>query len=86
MLELRIRLTATQALDECRRGGLAVTSERELAGKQGSKHWHMHMPGKAGTLELSEWDGQVWVKIHPRREGEWTRAFARKLAGLQPSN
>jgi hypothetical protein len=86
LLELRIPLTAAQALDECRRGGLVVKSERGLAGRPGSKHWHLRMPNEVGTLELSEWDGQVWVKIHPRREGEWTRAFARKLAGLQPSN
>src|SRR5437899_9332491 len=58
-----------QALDECRRHGLVVQSERQLAGRTGSRHWHLRMPGRRGTLELSEWQGKIWVKVHPLREG-----------------
>ena len=85
MFELQLRLSSAQALAECRRRGLVVTSERELAGRPGSKHWHLRMSGHSGTLELNEWQGRVWLKIHPLREGTWTKAFARDLASL-PSN
>jgi hypothetical protein len=80
VLELTLRLTARQALAECLRRGLVVVSERELAGRPGSKHWHLRHPGRAGTLELSESDGRVWVKVHPRRQGSWARTFAEDLA------
>jgi hypothetical protein len=81
-LELSLPLTAEQALAECRRRGLVITSERELAGRPGSKHWHLRIPDRAGTLELSEWNGRVWVKVHPLREGEWAPGLARELAQL----
>jgi hypothetical protein len=80
MLELDLTLTAEQALEECRKRGLVVRSERELAGCPGSRHWHLGIPGRAGTLELSEWENRVWVKVHPLRDGGWARALAHELA------
>jgi hypothetical protein len=80
MLELPLRLTAPQALDECHRRGLVVRSERELAGRTGSHHWHLHAPGRPGTLELSESQNRVWVKVHPLRDGGWATALANELA------
>ena len=80
MLELNLKLTGCQVLDECRRRGLVVRSERELAGRTGSHHWHLGMPGRAGTLEVSEWRDRVWVKVHPLRDGGWAPAFARELS------
>ena len=80
MLELNLKLTAGQALDECRRRGLVVRSERQLAGRSGSHHWHLRMPGRPGTLELSEWQNRVWVKVHPRRDGGWATGLARELS------
>ena len=82
MLELRLTLTAGQVLDECRRRGLVVRSERELSGRGGSHHWHLRMPGRPGTLELSAWEDQVWVKVHPLRDGGWARALARELSAI----
>ena len=82
MLELALMVTAGQALAECQRRGLVVASRRELAGKAGSSHWHLHVPGRAGTLELSEAQGHVWVKVHPLRDGGWARELARELAAL----
>jgi hypothetical protein len=82
VLELDLTLTAQQALAECQSRGLVVRSERELAGKAGSSHWHLGIPGCAGTLELSEWQGRVWVKVHPLREGAWAADVARELAEL----
>ena len=84
MLELTLGLTVDQALDECRRQGLVVQSERELAGRAGSHHWHLRIPGRPGTLELSEWHDRVWVKVHPLRDGGWATGFARALSE-QPS-
>ena len=80
MLELDLTMTAEEALAACRELGLVVTSERQLAGRPGSGHWHLHRPGQAGTLELSECDGRVWVKVHPAREGTWAPQLALELA------
>jgi hypothetical protein len=80
VLELDLRLTARQVLDECRRRGLVVRSERELAGRSGSHHWHLRIPGRPGTLELNEWQNRVWVKVHPLRDGDWATALAHELS------
>jgi hypothetical protein len=80
MLELDLRLTAGQALKECRRRGLDIRSERELAGRAGSRHWHLGVPGRPGTLELNEWKSRVWVKVHPLRDGGWASAMAHELS------
>jgi len=80
VLELDLELTAAQALDECRRCGLVVRSERELAGCAGSRHWHLAIPGRPGTLELNDWQERVWVKVHPLRDGGWASDLARELA------
>lgn len=82
VLELDLKLTADQALAECHRRGLVITSQRELAGCAGSSHWHLRIPGQSGTLELNEWQGRVWVKVHPLREGAWANQLARELANL----
>jgi hypothetical protein len=80
VLELDLRLTATQVLEECRRRGLVVRSERELAGRSGSHHWHLRIPGRPGTLELNECQNRVWVKVHPLRDGDWATALAHELS------
>jgi hypothetical protein len=80
VLELDLQLTVEQALEECRRRGLVVRSERELAGRAGSRHWHLRMPGRPGTLELNEWQNRVWVKVHPLRDGGWASALAHELS------
>lgn len=82
MLELPLKVTSEQALAQCQRQGLVVANQRELAARPGSRHWHLRIPGRPGTLELSEWRGDVWVKVHPLREGEWATDFARALAEL----
>jgi hypothetical protein len=80
VLELDLHLTAEQVLEECRRRGVFVRNERELARRAGSHHWHLRMPGRSGTLELNEWQNRVWVKVHPLRDGGWARALARELS------
>ena len=80
VLELDLKLTAVQVLDECRRRGIVVRSERELAGRSGSHHWHLGMPDRAGTLELNEWQNRVWVKVHPLRDGGWATSVAHELS------
>lgn len=83
MLELDLDLTASQALEECGRRGLVVASERELAGRPGSRHWHLRLPSRRGTLELNEWQDRVWVKVHPLRDGGWATALAYELSELR---
>ena len=83
MLELNLRLTATEALEECRRRGLVVKNQRQLAGRPGSRHWHLGIPGRPGTLELNEWQNRVWVKVHPLRDAGWVSALARELSTQQ---
>jgi hypothetical protein len=82
VLELDLSLTAPEALDECRRRGLVVSSERGLAGRPDSRHWHLRHPGRPGTLELTELDERVSVKVHPRRTGDWATGLAHELAAL----
>jgi hypothetical protein len=82
VLELDLLVTAEQALTECQRRGLEIRSERHLAGRPGSKHWHLRIPGRPGTLELNEWQGRVWVKVHPLRDGTWASEVAHELADL----
>lgn len=80
VLEFDLNVTAREALDECFRRGLVVRSERELAGRTGSRHWHLGFPDRTGTLELNEWQRPVWVKVHPRRDGGWATALAHELS------
>ena len=79
MLVLDLQLTIQQVLAECHRRGLVVRSERALAGRPGSHHWHLRVPGQPGTLELNEWKGRVWVNVHPLRDGGWATALAHEL-------
>jgi hypothetical protein len=44
------------------------------------------MPGRAGTLEVSELQDRVWVKVHPLRDGGWASAFARELSLVADSD
>jgi hypothetical protein len=83
MLELDLMLPASLALAECGERGLVVRSERELAGRAGSRHWHLGFPGRPGTLELNEWQGRVWVKVHSLRDGGWATGLAHELAELR---
>ena len=85
MLELTLALGAEEALEECRRRGLVVVSERKLAGRAGSRHWHLRIRGRPGTLELSAWQDRVWVKVHPLREGSWAVGLAHELAAMRVS-
>jgi len=80
MLEPDLWLSASEVREECRRGGLVVRSARELAGRTGSRHWHLGIAGRPGTLELNEWENRVWGKVHPLRDGGWATAVARELS------
>ncbi len=80
MIEMPVTGSVEQALDECSRRGLAVRSERELARRPGSQHYHLALPGKPGTLELSGWQGNVWFSVHERRDCGWVSQFAREIA------
>lgn len=82
MLELTLDKCAEQVLRECERRGLVVRSERVLGGCEGGRHWHLHIPGRAGTLEVNDCRGTVSVKVHPRRDGGWARAFAAELQAM----
>ena len=79
VLELSVDLDAEQVLQECERRGLVVRSERELGGCKGGRHWHLHIPGQAGTLEMNECRGRVSLKVHPRRDGGWASTLAAEL-------
>jgi hypothetical protein len=82
MLVLDLELPSEQALEECARRGLVVRSERQLAGRIGSRHWHLRVPGRPGTLELNSWQDRVWVNVHPLRDGGWATSLAQELSVL----
>ncbi|HYW25137.1 MAG TPA: hypothetical protein VE953_13300 [Terriglobales bacterium] len=85
MLRLSVEMSAERFLEECGRRGLVVRSERPLGGCQGGRHWHLGIPGRAGTLELDECQGQVWVKVHPLRDGGWAGALATEFHSVPRS-
>ena len=80
MIELLVPASVDQTLGECLGRGLEVRSERELAGRPGSHHYHLRFPGRPGTLELSEWRGEVWFSVNERRDCGWVSDFARATA------
>jgi hypothetical protein len=82
VLRLSVDLNVEQVLRECERRGLVVRSARPLGGCSGGRHWHLAVPGRAGTLELDECRGQVWVKVHPLRDGGWASALAAEFHAL----
>jgi hypothetical protein len=85
VLELTVDLSAEQVLQECARRGLEVGIQRWLASCTGGPHWHLRIPGRAGTLELSECHGRVWVKVHPRRDGGRASTLAAELHEMSGS-
>lgn len=66
------------------RRGAVVSGAWDIAGRPGGRHWHFRMPGRSGTLEVSAWDGEVWLSVHARRDGGWARDLAREIAGIGP--
>ncbi len=80
MIEVPVPASVDQTLGECLRRGLEVRSEHELAGRPGSHHYHLRFPGRPGTLELSEWRGEVWFSVNERRDCGWVSDFARATA------
>jgi hypothetical protein len=82
VLELTVDLSAEQVIEECARRGVEVGIDRGLASCAGGRHWHLRIPGRPGTLELSECRERVWVKVHPRRDGGWASTLAAELDDL----
>lgn len=80
MIEVDLAADSELALQECLRRGLVIRSERELAGRAGSRHYHLAYPGRPGTLELSELDGRSWFAVNERRDCGWVSDFARDVA------
>jgi hypothetical protein len=80
MIEVPVSASVEQALGECLNRGLQVRSQREIAGRPGSHHYHLARPGQPGTLELNEWRGDVWFSVNERRDCGWVSDFARETA------
>jgi hypothetical protein len=80
VIDVSVAADGDQALDECLRRGLVVRSERQLAGRPGSRHYHLSLPGKPGTLELTESQGSVWFSVNERRDCGWVSDFAREVS------
>ena len=80
MIEIRVEGSLEGALGECLRRGLVVRSETAIARRPGSHHYHLGVPGTPGTLELSEWRGEVWFSINERRDCGWVSACAHDIA------
>jgi hypothetical protein len=54
MIELEVSASAEELFAACRDLGLRVGREGALATKPGSRHWHLTMPGRTGTLGVTE--------------------------------
>jgi hypothetical protein len=85
MIDVPVPATVEDALAECLRQGLEVRSSRPMAGRPGSHHYHLARPGQPGTLELSEWQGEVWFSVNERRDCGWVSDFARATAAVLAS-
>jgi hypothetical protein len=85
MIDVPVLATVEDALVECLRQGLEVRSSRPMAGRPESHHYHLARPGQPGTLELSEWQGEVWFSINERRDCGWVSDFARATAAVLAS-
>jgi hypothetical protein len=85
MIEVPVPASLEEALSACLRQGLEVRSERAMAGRPGSHHYHLALPGQSGTLELSEWQGEVWFSVNERRDCGWVTDFARTTAAALAS-
>jgi hypothetical protein len=86
MIDVAVPASVGDALGECLRQGLEVRSSRQMAGRPGSHHYHLARPGRPGTLELSEWQGEVWFSINERRDCGWASDFARATAAALASS
>jgi len=86
MIDVPVPASVEDALGECLRQGLEVRSERPMAARPGSHHYHLRRPGKPGTLELSEWKGDVWFSVNERRDCGWVSDFARATAAALASS
>lgn len=80
MIDVPLQASVEATLEECLRRGLQIRSARELGGSAGSHHYHLCLPSRSGTLELSESQGQVWFSINERRDCGWVTDFARSVA------
>jgi hypothetical protein len=80
MIEIPVRASVERTLNECLRQGLEIRSQTAIGGRPGSHHYHLSRPGKPGTLELSEWQGDVWFSVNERRDCGWVTDFARATA------
>jgi hypothetical protein len=58
----------------------AALTPSELAGRPGSRHYHLAFPGRPGALELTEWQGAVWFSVNERRDCGRVFDFARTTA------
>lgn len=80
MLELKVpNVTSAEVLQRCLQLGLEIRLERQSRNPV-SRHWHLGLPGKHGTLEVTEMPQAVYLKVHPLRDGGWASALASELA------
>jgi hypothetical protein len=78
--EIPVSASIDKTLSECLLRGLRIRSSRELAGKPGSHHYHLAIPGRPGTLELSEHGEEVWFSVNERRDCGWVTSTAEDIA------
>ncbi len=80
VIEVHVSASVEQTLKECLDQGLEIRSSRQISGRPESHHYHLARPGQPGTLELSEWQGEVWFSVNERRDCGWVSDFARATA------
>jgi hypothetical protein len=53
MVNLRLEADPDEVIASCERRGLAVRGESFLKSRGGGKHWHVGLPGRSGTIEIT---------------------------------
>ncbi len=79
VVNLHIQAQPEHVLACCERRGLTVRGESWLKGRRGSRHWHVGLPGRAGTLEVTAAGEAAELKVAANRDAGWAAALARRI-------
>jgi hypothetical protein len=80
MVEVVLRVPSDLSSNQVRETFIGMVNAAGLEGTEmtlkkfpGSVHWHLHQPGKKGTLEATWWPSErrFWFSIHENRRADW---------------
>jgi len=79
MLNLHVETDTDTLLACCARRGLAIKRVGMLKTRPDSRHWHLTLRGRPGTIEVTDAGGGVALKVAANRDAGWAMALAKRL-------